>query len=170
MGQAPEALKLLPQVDQSLPPRGKGQVLSHALGHHAEPLVLARENGTERALRDELLVIAGGGSSGAAEEIIFGVAADAGGGTKTRSGNKIKNLRKQCSWLFLQRVSSNRGATGRQSQHGSSEEGRRAETPGGEGENTAQFEPGKRRSMARVPRTNLRRRPRAHQTLDSKST
>lgn len=68
MGQAPEALKLPPQVDQSRPPRGKGQVLSNALGHHAEPLVLARENGTKRALRDELLVIAGGGSSGGADD------------------------------------------------------------------------------------------------------
>lgn len=59
VGQGPKAIKLPPQAGQSQPPGGEGQVLSYALGHHAEPPVLARENGTERALSDELLVIAG---------------------------------------------------------------------------------------------------------------
>lgn len=66
MGQGPKALKLPPQVGQCRPPGGKGQVLSHTLGHHAEPLVLACENGAERALSDELLVVAGGGRTGGA--------------------------------------------------------------------------------------------------------
>lgn len=69
VGQRPETLKLLPQVGQGRPPGVKRQILSHALGHHAEPPVLARENGAERALGDELPVrsfVARGGSNGGA--------------------------------------------------------------------------------------------------------
>lgn len=62
--QGPEALKLVPQAGHSRLADGKGQVLSHALGHQAEPPVLACENSAERTLSDKLLVIAGGGSDG----------------------------------------------------------------------------------------------------------
>lgn len=52
----PETLKLVPQVGQSRLSGAEGQVLSHALGHHAVPPVLAQENRTESALGDVLLV------------------------------------------------------------------------------------------------------------------
>ena len=63
-----QALELFPQAGQRLPPGGEGQVLPYPLGHHTVALVLALENGAERAVSNVLLVVAPGRCRGGEEE------------------------------------------------------------------------------------------------------